>query len=404
MLNSHKYRIYPTENQKLLLAKAFGCCRFVYNNALEFKQSKYINNKENVSYNFLASNYLTSLKNENPFLKETYSQSIQFSIRNLDKGYQNFFKGISKLPKFKKKHSRQSCTFPQNVKVNFKDSTIILPKIGKIIAVFHRKFEGEVKSCTISKTPSHKYFISINFRNNDELPSPDANGKAIGIDLGLKHFLITSEHDKIDNPRFYHQQLKKLKKIDKVVSRKKKGSNNFAKAKFKKAKLHQKICNRRDDFQHKLSSKIINENQVIILEDLSVKNLLANSYRNISRSIGDVSWSSFVTMLRYKAERRGKILVQIDRFEPSSKRCFVCQNVNEDLDLSDRTWECPTCGIFHDRDLNAAYNIKEMGLKDLHFEFGLEHPELKSLGKLRNSIQQELNGIGRNEKEALTFR
>jgi putative transposase len=368
MLKAFKYRIYPNSSQQEELARAFGSCRFLYNKALEYKKSIYESEKKSVSYNNLSTIFLKDLKEEFDWLKETPSQALQQSLKHLDSAYQKFFKHQSKFPSFKKKFYRQSISLPQFVKVNFKNSIIRLPKIGNIKTVFHRTFDGIIKTCIVSKTPTNKYYISILVNNQKELPTKVIGDKAIGIDLGIKTFATFSNGNKVDNHKFYDQSLSKLKVLQKSLSRKIKGSANYRKLKLKIAILHEKICNRRDNFLHQLSKKIINDNQVIITENLDVKSLMEKSYSSMSRNIGDVSWSKFVTMLKYKAEWNGKNLIQIGRYDPSSKKCSSCGNVYYDLKLEERTWICKSCLKEHDRDVNAAVNI---------LQFGMEQTELK---------------------------
>lgn len=382
MLKAYKFRIYPSKDQKHSLAKAFGSCRFLYNKALEFRKNLYESQKISASYSYLATKFLIPLKHEFIFLKETPSQSLQQSLKHLDNAYSNFFRRIKKgetpgFPKFKSKFSRQSISFPQFVKVDFKSSIITLPKIGRIISVFHRKFDGDIKTCTVSKEPTGKYFISILVDNNLPLPEK-SNGKIIALDLGIKNFLTDSNGNVISNPKFYNKYLHKVRKVQRVLSLKTKGSNNYNKTKLRLALIHEKICNSRNDFLHKLSSNIINDNQVIIIEDLAVKELLEKSHKTLSRNIGDVSWSMFVGMLKYKAEWKGKNIVQIGRFEPSSKLCSECGKINLQLKLKDREWEC-SCGALHDRDKNAAKNILAIGKEQAN------RKHLKSLGSKGSS-------------------
>ena len=381
MLKAFKFRIYPSEDQKNQLAKAFGCCRFVYNKALEYRKTLYETQKKSVSYNTLCTEFLIPLKKEFEFLQEAQAQSLQQALRHLDNAYTNFFRRVKRggtpgFPKFKSKFSRQSLSFPQNVKA--KSSTVILPKIGKVLAVIHRKFEGNIKTCTVSKESTGKYFVSILVE--DHLPVPPKipfGGKQIALDLGIKNFLTDSNGNIIYNPKFYDKYLDKIRKVQRKLSLKTKGSKNYGKTKVKLAKIHEKVCNSRDDFLHKLSSNIINDNQVIIIEDLAVQDLLEKSHKVLARNIGDVSWSIFVSMLKYKAEWRGKHLVQIGRFEPSSKKCSVCGKINTKLKLKDREWECSNCGTKHDRDKNAAKNILAIGLEQAK---SLEIPVRESIG------------------------
>ena len=303
-------------------------------------------------------------------MKDVPSQALQQSLRHLDCAFKKFFKKQTKFPRFHSKYSKQSFSLPQFVRVNFKDSIVIIPKIGNIKARFHRIFEGNIKTCTISKTPTNKYYISILVEDSKELPQTITGDKCIGIDLGIKTFATLSDGSKIDNPKFLDQSLPKLKALQKSLSEKTKGSNNYKKLKLKIAILHEKICNKRDNFLHQLSKDIINKNHVIVTEDLAVQSLMEKSYSSMARNIGDVSWSSFTTMLKYKAAWNGKQLIQIGRYDPSSKKCSDCGEIYHNLKLEERNWICDKCGKEHDRDINAAINI---------LKFGMEQTELKRL-------------------------
>lgn len=368
MLKAFKYRIYPNSSQMEEFAKAFGCCRFIYNKALEHKKSTYESSKKSISYSELSTSFLQSLKSEFIWLKETPSQALQQSLRHLDSAYQKFFNKQNKFPSFKCRYSRQSFSLPQFVKVNFKNSIVTIPKIGNIKARFHRTFEGTIKTCTVSKTTTNKYYISILVDDKKEFPITITGGKCIGIDLGIKTFATLSNGDKVDNPKFLNQSLNKLKALQKSLSRKIKGSSNYRKLKYKIAILHEKICNRRDNFLHQLSKDIINNNHVIVTEDLNVKSLLEKSYSSMSRNIGDVSWSKFVNMLSYKAAWNGKKHIKIGRYDPSSKKCSDCGEIYHNLKLEERTWICNKCVKEHDRDVNAAINILKFGMEQAEFK------------------------------------
>jgi putative transposase len=380
VLKSFKYRIYPFCSQQINLTKVFGSCRFVYNKSLEYKKSTYESSKKPICYNELATIFLKSLKKEFVWLDNAPAQVLQQSLRHLDSAYRKFFKGQTKFPSFKSKYARQSISFAQNVKVNFKDSVVTIPKIGNVKIRFHRAFEGNIKTCTVSKTPTNKYYISILVDDSKPLPITITGDKHIGIDLGIKTFATFSTGEKVDNPKFLNQSLSKLKALQKTLSRKIKASHNYQKLKYKIALLHEKICNRRDNFLHQLSWNIINNNHVIITEDLAIKSLMEKSYSPMARNIGDVSWSKFVEMLKYKAAWNGKKLIQIGRYKPSSKKCSGCGEIYHDLKLEDRTWICDKCGKEHDRDINAAVNI---------LKFGMEQAELKcseNVSSMRNSL------------------
>jgi len=363
MLKAYKYRLYPTKKQQKLLEKHFGCCRYIYNWALELKTKSYTNDKKKLSF-FDLGNLLPQLKKENTWLKEINSQSLQQSIKHVESAFTRFFREKKGFPKFKSKHrSRSSFSIPQNVKVDFEKSYVVVPKVGKVNTIFSREFEGKVKTCVVSKTRTNKYYISILVETKDTIPkkSKIKEKTSLGIDLGIKHFLITSNGDKIDNPKFLAKDLKKLKVLQRRASKKVKGSNSRRKANLKVARTHEKITNKRTDFLHKLSTRLIRENQTICLEDLAVSNMIKN--HKLARSISDVSWSNFVSMLQYKSEWYGTNIVFIGRFDPSSKLCSSCGTINKNLVLSDRDWICEKCKTTHDRDINAAINIKSFALQ-----------------------------------------
>ncbi len=370
MLSTFHYRLYPSTSQSEALSKAFGSCRFVYNKALEHKINKYNKEKVSVSYNELSSSFLLSLKSEFIFLKDIPSQALQQSLRHLDSAYKRFFKFKKGFPNFKSKYSKQSFSVPQNVKVNFKHNTVYIPKIGNIKTRLHRHFDGIIKTCTISKSTSNKYYISILVEDGKQLPKFIMGNNLIGIDLGIKHFATYSDGTKIPNPKFYHKHLEKLKRLQSLLSQKKKGSNNYKKLKLIIARLHDTISNSRENFLHQLSSKIISNNHVIFLETLDVKSLMEKSYRSLSRNFGDVALSKFITYLKYKSERYGKKVLQIGKYVASSKICNKCRVKNEELKLEDREWKCSSCGTLHDRDVNAGINV---------LQFGQELPEFKAL-------------------------
>lgn len=362
MLKAYKYRIYPDDEQKELINKHIGSCRFMYNLALETKQASYVSAKKNLSA-FDLINQIPELKKECVWLKEVNSQSLQQTIVNMESAFKLFFKGITEFPKYKSKHGKQTFQVPQNIEVDFNRNELILPKFkNPIEIVLHRNFKGDIKTSTISKTPTGKYFISILVDNKKEVPTLKKinEKKAVGIDLGIKSFIVTSDGIKVDNPKYLKQSLERLKILQHRASKKVKGSNNRKRANLKVARLHEIVTNQRKDFLHKLSHKTISENQTICIEDLAVSNMVKN--HKLAQSITDSGWSMFVTMLQYKAEWSGKNVVKIGRFEPSSKLCNVCGYINHDLTLNDREWKC-NCGILHDRDINAAINIKKFALK-----------------------------------------
>ena len=358
MFKAFKYRIYPSELQKELITKHIGSSRFVYNLALETKNAAYIGSKHNFSP-FDLIKQLPDLKKECEWLKEVNSQSLQQSIQNMDIAFKKFFKGAG-FPKFKSKHKgKQSFSIPQNVLVE--NNLLIIPKFKEgIDIVLHREIKGAIKSATISVTPTGKYFVSILVDTNTEIPTkaPITESTTIGIDLGIKDFAITSDGEVFENPKHLRKAQSKLKYVQRKYSK-----HKGKRTKKKIAKLHEEVVNKRKDFLHKVSTQLIRENQTICLEDLAVSNMVKN--HNLAQAINDVSWSTFVTMLEYKADWYGKNILRIGRFAPSSKTCSCCGNINKELTLKDRKWTCKTCSTVLDRDVNAACNIKSFALKNI---------------------------------------
>lgn len=375
---SFKYRLYPNLSQIKFIEEHFNCARFIYNLALETKLSAYNGNKIYLSY-FDLSKQLVDLKRECLWLKKVNSQSLRMPLINLDFAFNNFFKGHTPFPKFKKKSNRQSFQCPQHVKINSKEELIYLPKFKQPIKiVLHRKFDGDIKTVTISKTPTNKYFASILVDNKLPLPKTiKESNNAIGIDLGIKSFIATSDGQKFDNPKYLKESMARLKWMQRQLSRKKKGSNRRELWRLKVAKLHEKISNQRIDFLHKTSDAITKQYDVICTENLQVLNMLKN--HRLAQSISDSGWGTFEQFLKYKCEWRGKRLVQIGTFEPSSKTCSNCGSINNDLTLADRKWTCPVCGNELDRDINAAVNILSFGIRNSGVERSAEHPELPAL-------------------------
>ena len=357
-----KVQIYPRESDKELLAKHFGVRRFIFNKFLEIRQKEYLENKVSIGYN-ACSTLVTEMKKqpEYEWLNEVNSQSIQAALKDLDGAYDKFFRKISKFPKFKSKHnSRQSFKVPQFAKIDWEAKTLKIPKF-KTPFKFRGKYSGElikINSVTISKNASGKYFASI--QGEFEIPEKESTGEIIGVDLGIKSLLIDSNGTEIKNERFLKKALKKIKYEQRQLSKKKKGSNSRNKQRKVLAKQYQKVTDQRNNYLHQVSTKLINDNQVIVLEDLAVKNMVKN--HKLAQAISDVSWGSLVSMLKYKAIWYNRQVIQIDRFYPSSKTCSHCHHLMSSMDLSIREWVCPSCGTHHDRDVNAAKNILRQGL------------------------------------------
>ena len=346
-----KYRIYPNRQQQQQLAIQFGHCRFVYNRYRAMREATYQETGKGLSYQECARD-LTRLKKEPEYawLKEADSQALQQSLRDLDTAYQNFFKGHSRYPRFKRKYDRQSYRYPQRFKLV--GNRIYLPKVGWVKVVIHRPHEGEMKSCTVSKTRSGRYFVSI-LCQYEQAPNP-VDGE-VGIDLGLSHFLTLSTGEKIDNPRHLRRQERLLRIRQRRLSRKQKGSRNRDKARHRVAVQHERVANQRRDFHHQVSRRLVNTYGTIALETLHVKGMLAN--HALAKSIADAGWSQFVTFLQYKQQWAGGQVVQADRWFPSSRSCSVCGTIYKGLTLSERNWTCSGCGTRHDRDINAAQNL-----------------------------------------------
>lgn len=356
-----KVRIYPNPEQGVKLVKTFGCARWVWNNSLALTNQLHKETGKGLTRNEIKAR-LPGLKKEHPWLKDAYSQVLQSVCLNLSQAFINFFERHSRYPRFKSLHAPQSVQYPQHTKLD--EGKIHLPGgIGWIKAKLHRRFEGNLKTVTVSLNPSGEYYASLLFETGVPEPTPSAEGKAIGVDLGLNHFAITSDGLKIHNPKHLAKHECNLKRKQQKLARKKKGSNTRKKAKKLVAKVHQRVANTRKDFLDKLSCRLVNENQVVALESLNVKGMVRN--HNLAKAISDCGWSTFVGMLKYKCERSGKTLVQIDRFFPSSKTCNCCLYQIAELSLSIRSWQCPSCFTSHDRDINAAKNILHESLRIL---------------------------------------
>lgn len=359
---TYKLRVYPNKKQKTLLAKTFGSRRFVYNYYLTLKIEKYKTFRETLSY-YACCNDLTNLKQTYKWLKEIDSTALQSSIKDLERAYRNFFRGDG-FPKFKSKkvhkYSYRSVCSYNNIR--YKNKHVKIPKIGWLKTKQNPNIQGKILNATILQTPDGCYYVNLCCET--EIKKSLKTDKNVGLDLGIKDFCITSNGDKYKNPKYLNKSFDKLAKLQRQLSRKTKGSNNYNKTRIKIAKLHAHISNQRKDFTQKLSTKLISENDIICIEDLQIKNMIKN--HRFARNIIDVSWSRFIRELEYKASWHERIIVKIDKFYPSSQLCNCCgYQYSPAKDLTIRFWKCPNCGNEHDRDVNAAKNILKEGLRVL---------------------------------------
>ena len=358
---SYKFKIAPDNEQKELLAKHFGACRFVFNRYLNIRKETYLEEKKSLNY-YDNANDLTVIKKDEQFvwLKEINSQSLQSSLRNLDTAYNKFFRKQTKFPRFKSKVDKQSFTIPQSVSIE--DGKLQIPKFKKGIEInIHREIKGKVLFATISKSTTGKYYVSITCEV-EYTPFEKTNTK-VGIDTGIKDLAILSDGKVYENIKTLKTNLKKLKYNQRQLSKKIKGSGSRLKQKSKLATIHEKVTNIRKDYLHKVSTEIIKNHDVICIEDLAVKNMMKN--HKLAQAFSDVSLGTFYTMLEYKANWNDKTVVKIDRFFPSSKCCSNCGWIKQDLTLAIREWTCKSCGEHHDRDENAAKNILKQGINIL---------------------------------------
>jgi len=381
MLLAYKYRIYPTKADRILLAKHFGCCRFLYNYFLSYRKNEYEKGNK-VSY-LITQKELTKMKNLDQYswLNEVSSQSLQMAIQQLDDAYKKFFRQQGGYPKYKSKHSStQSCSFPQNVRLS--ENRVYLPKFVKngIKINIHRELpEGAIiKQATITKK-SNKYYIAITFDDNIPTPKPVVAQNSIGLDVGINSLIATSKDVKVANPRYTAKYARQLKLASRHLDRKqhsrKKGDNTpkskrYLKQQAKVAKIHEKIANSRSDYIHKITNEITNQYDVICIEDLNVKGMMKN--HKLSKHIADVAWGELRRQLKYKSERKGKFLITVDRWLPSSQICSSCFSLTGKKPLNVRKFTCPICGTVHDRDNNAAKVIEHYGLL-IFFTLGYEH-------------------------------
>jgi putative transposase len=362
---AYKYRFYPTDEQKHILARTFGCARFVYNWALRLRTDAYYNENKRLYYSDTSA-MLTQLKQQEDYawLNEVSCVPPQQALRHLDKAFRNFFEGRAKYPTFKKRRNRQSAEYTTSA-FKWDGAHLALAKMTEPLSiVWSRPLPDGAKpsTVTVTKDCADRYFVSLLIEEDIERLEPVE--QSVGADLGLKEFVILSTGEVVGNPKFFHKDEKKLAKAQRRHARKKKGSKNRAKARKKVAKVHARIADRRRDFLHQLSTRLMRENQTICVESLAVKNMVKNHC--LAKAISDVGWSEFVSQLEYKAAWYGRNLVKIDKWYPSSKRCFDCGHILDSFTLDVRVWTCPECGTVHDRDINAAKNIRSVGLTVLN--------------------------------------
>jgi putative transposase len=368
MIKTYKYEIYPNLEQKSKIDNFIGCARFIYNWGLERKTKSFIEENKQLSC-FTLINEIVKLKEteEYSWLNDCHSQILQMSLRNLDNAFTNFFRKRGKFPKFKsKKYAKQTIHYPQGVYIE--GNNIFIPKIKKVPFDNHRQFEGKIKTVTLRKSSTNRYFVSILVEDDKKLPiKNNINEKTtIGLDLGIIHFAISSTGEIFENQKYFYNSEKKLRVENRKLSRKyvrglEEQSKNYIKQKLVVAKLQEKIKNQRKDFLHKLSKQLIDKYDTICIEDLDVQKMMKNP--QYARRITDCGWGYFKLYLEYKADWYGKNLIFINKFEPSSKMCNKCGDINQNLKITDRTWTCSNCNTVLDRDLNAAINIKNIGLR-----------------------------------------
>ena len=407
MLKAIKIRLYPNDEQDVFIKKQLGCCRFVYNQCLSYRKTAHETDSKRIT-SAQTINHIVELKNDFPFLKEVHSKVLQQSVIDLNKSFDNFFKQLSKYPKFKsKKDNKQSCRFPKDAFIGIRGNRIDLIKVLKDIHFkcskkdesYLNKNQDKIKSLTLTKNPSGNYYLSILIDGCFTYKVNKTNN-VIGIDLGIKDFVITSEGEVFNNLHFKKSNVNKIKKLQRQLSKKQKGSNNRNKARIKLVKLYEHINNRKQYYLHQVINTLIDENQVICMEDLNVKGMSKN--HNLAESILEMNFGEFRRILEYKAAWYNRRIIFVDRFYPSSKTCNNCGYINKQLTLKDREWICPKCGKLINRDYNAALNILDEGLRII----GLSSPEstLVDYPTMDDRLSNEvLKSSGRLKQETNVF-